>query len=132
MMKKSLLKKVYILIQIAVLLSVSFSIISCSRNHGEEIVLDNSDPLSLAPDIRWAVIKEPYAAFREETSWDSRAIDHCRNGDIFPINASSTVVKDGKTEIWYRFENGWLPASVLNVYQNKFKAQKASHLSKEN
>lgn len=101
---------------------------SCRKSDSELIVLDNSDPLALAPDVKWAVVVEPYAAFREEISWDAEAADYCKKGELFPILASATASEEAGGEVWYRFKDGWLPASALTVYPNKLRAAKAAAL----
>lgn len=104
-----------------------FSLLSsCQRKNALDIVLDTSDPLALAPDIRWAVVVEPYAAFREEISWDAEASDYCKQGELFPILASALASEENGGETWYRFKEGWLPASVLAIYPNKYRALKAA------
>ncbi len=103
-----------------------FALSSCKRSEASEIVLDNSDPLALAPDVRWAVVIEPYAAFREELSWDAEATDYCKQGELFPILASALASEENGGEAWYRFDNGWLPASAITVYPNKLRALKAA------
>ncbi|MBO4546077.1 MAG: hypothetical protein J5700_00720 [Treponema sp.] len=99
---------------------------SCKRHDASEIVLDNSDPLALAPDVSWAVVVEPYAAFREEISWDAEATDYCKQGELFPILASALASEENGGETWYRFDEGWLPASAITVYPNKLRALKAA------
>ncbi|MBP5446826.1 MAG: hypothetical protein J6X95_01790 [Treponema sp.] len=105
-----------------------FALSSCKKNNASEIVLDTSDPLALAPDVKWAVVVEPYAAFREEISWDAEAADYCKKGELFPILASATASEEAGGEVWYRFKDGWLPASALTVYPNKLRAAKAAAL----
>lgn len=94
---------------------------SCNRN--KEIVFDSSEPLALAPDIQWAVVIEPYAAFRKNTDWSSEANGHCRKGDILQIKGKAVF---NNSENWYFFDEGWLPESVLDVYSNRFKAKSAA------
>ena len=115
--------KAVILISLLPLLAAS-----CKKNDASEIELDNSDPLALAPDVKWAVVVEPYAAFREEISWDAEAADYCKKGELFPILASATASEEAGGEVWYRFKDGWLPASALTVYPNKLRAAKAAAL----
>ena len=102
-----------------VLSLASFFVISCKKD--KTIYFDQSEPLSLEPDISWALITEPYVAFRNEDSWDGEVIGHCRKGDIFRIMGKSIK----KEEVWYNFESGWIPESSISVYSNKFKAQTA-------
>ncbi len=120
------MKRSFFCVLIALMALVFFS---CAGKD-EEILLDNSDPLALAPDVQWCVIIDPYVAFREDMSWSASVSGHCRKGDIFPIKGISVSTQDGKTETWYHFEDGWLPQSVLSVYGNKFKACNASALLK--
>lgn len=115
--------KAVILISLLPLLAAS-----CKKHDASEIELDNSDPLALAPDVKWAVVVEPYAAFREEISWDAEAVDYCKQGELFPILASAMASEENGGSVWYRFEEGWLPASALTVYPNKFRAAKAAAL----
>lgn len=106
------------------LILLAFS--SCSKKSGNEIELDNSDPLALAIDIKWAVITVPYATFRKETSWNAQATAYCKKGEVFQILAISEFSLNGKTEIWYHFEDGWLPNSAVSIYQNKLSAENAA------
>ena len=87
------------------------------------MVFDDSQPLALAPDVQWAVVNDPYAAYKEELGWQSTVTGHCRKGDILQV-IGKTV--DKNKEVWYLFENGWLPQSCLTVYSNRYKAQAVS------
>ena len=113
-----------------ILLALAFAacvlLLSCAKDKTEELLLDNSDPLALAPDIRWALVDDPYAAFREKTSWDSEAVGYCKQGDYFAILASASVSGQNGVETWYMFDDGWLPASAVSVYPNKLRAAKAA------
>lgn len=86
----------------------------------KEITLDDRDPLALIPDIQWALIKEPYTAFKSNPSWTSDALSKCKKGDIIRVTGKIENA-DG---VWYKFESGYLPGEVLEVYSNKYKAQK--------
>lgn len=99
----------------------SFLIIGCTKKNETEIILDNSEPLALAPDVQWAVVSEPYAAFKESKDWSASVIGHCRKGDVLQIKGKSF---DSKNEIWYYFEQGWLHSSSVLVYSNRLRAQK--------
>ncbi len=103
----------------------SFSLFSCTKKN--EIVFDESEPLALAPDVEWALICEPYAAFRKTADWSAEVISHCRKGDIFMLKG--TLISNDK-ENWYYFDQGWLPESVLLVYSNYFKAKAAKEMQK--
>lgn len=121
---KNIIHNIFVLL-LVVFTSVVF--FSCKRK--ADIQVDNSDSLSLSPAVLWAVVVEPYAAFRKEATWDSAVHDHCRFGDVLMIEGNaimpSTIDANAK-EIWYRFDKGWLSESSVSVYQNKLKAEKAS------
>lgn len=105
-----------------------FSFSSCNQNKNQ-IVIDNQDFLSLLPSVSWAVVTEPYAAFRRDASWDSVVVDHCRYGDVLMVDGNAimtSMINSAQKEIWYRFDKGWISETCLNVYQNKEKALKAS------
>ena len=111
-----------------ILLLFSFLIIGCAKKDETEIILDNSEPLALAPDVQWAVVSEPYAAFKESKDWSASVIGHCRKGDVLQVKGKSL---DSKNEVWYYFEQGWLPSSSVLVYNNRLKAQKISNQSEK-
>jgi len=96
---------------------------SCKNRKEETILLDNSQPLALAPDVTWAVVSNPYAAYKKEVGWDSESVGHCRKGDILQVLGRSQTKKN---EVWYYFEEGWLPGECLLIYSNRYKAQKMS------
>lgn len=94
-------------------------LISCRKD--KTILFDTGDPLALAPDISWALIVEPYAAFRIEPGWQAEVKSHGRKKDILRVRGKKIV----DSEIWYKFEEGWLPDSAITIYTNKYKAQTA-------
>ena len=96
---------------------------SCQKNDETVIILDNSEPLALAPDVEWAVITDPYAAYKTEMGWTSSVAGHCRKGEILQIKGKSL---DSNKENWYLFENGWLPENCLSVFSNRLKASAVS------
>ncbi len=87
------------------------------------IEFDESEPLSLAPDVSWAVVREPYAALREAAGWDSETAGSCLKAEIFQIIGKS-VSSDGA--VWYELAGGWLPADAVSVYNNRFRAGTAA------
>lgn len=99
---------------------ISIFVISCKRDN--TIYFDNVEPLALVPDVQWAVVIEPYAAFRKDMSWDSEVLGHCRKSDILQVKGMA-ISTDGS---WYKFNEGWLPDSAISIYTNKFKAKTAS------
>ena len=90
---------------------------SCKKSRG--IPLDESEPLALAPDISWAVVIDPYAAFRKNCDWSAEVTGQCRKADVLLVEGKQ-ISPDG---IWYRFTDGWLPDSSVYVYANRLRAQ---------
>ena len=107
--------------------SVIFIFSGCRKS--SVIVLDDSDPLALMPDVKWALIVNPYVGFQKEANWDSDVISHARKGEIFQIAGKSVNYQN---EVWYKFEEGYLHESVLLVYSNKLKAKRAFQIMEEN
>ena len=105
---------IHVLILFFILLSTS-----CTKKQEEVIVFDDSNPLSLAPDVEWALVTDPYAAYREATDWNSKILNHCRRGEILQVYAKSI---DKEKTVWYKFEEGWLPETCLSIYANRYKA----------
>lgn len=98
--------------------------ISCQKKSAETIVFDNTHPLALAPDVEWAVVTEPYAAFKVNDEWDAATSGHCRKGEIIQVKGKSV---DADKENWYYFDGGWLPQSCISVFSNRYKAQTVSN-----
>jgi hypothetical protein len=108
---------------IAASLCAAFCISGCREKNENGIPLDDSNPLALAPDVSWAVVLDPYAAYRGETSWEASVTGHCRKGDILQVLGMSAA-ENGET--WYRFDEGWLPDSAVSVYSNRYRAETAA------
>jgi len=106
-----------------IVLILTLACSGCRKNDDLVIVLDNSEPLALAPDVEWAVVTDPYAAYKKEIGWTSAVAGHCRKGDILRVKGKS-VTKDKET--WYYFENGWLPYNCISIYSNQLKAKTVS------
>lgn len=124
-MMKTLIKKTSIVLLVIFTSLICFS---CKKSKNE-ITIDSTDSLSLSPSVKWAVVVEPYAAFRKEASWNSQVHDHCRLGDVLMIEGNAIMpssIDDNAKEIWYRFDKGWLSETSVSVYQNKLKAERAS------
>ncbi len=116
---------------VKIMLQVLFIIflISCNKNNDEPIIFDNSHPLSLSPDVEWAVVNDPYAAYRKTHDWNAETSGHCRKGDVLQVNGKSN---DENKNVWYLFEDGWLPASCLTVYSNRLKAKDSAEKLTDN
>lgn len=96
----------------------------------KEIKFDDSDPLALVTGIEWAVLVPPYAAFREEPGFENKIIAEGKKAEIHRVTGKRILqtVSGRKKEytVWYKFEEGWLDESVVEIYNNKYKAQTAS------
>ena len=101
---------------------------SCKKNKEEVIIFDQTHPLSLAPDIEWALVTDPYAAYKSSTDWNAEITGHCRRGEILMVYAKSM---DKEKNVWYQFEDGWLPQKCLKIYTNRYKAQTAAEALKD-
>ena len=100
-----------------------FFITSCKKNKEDVIVFDSEYPLALAPDVEWALVTDPYAAYRSSTEWNGQITGHCRRGEILQVFSKSM---DEDNNVWYKFEQGWLPQKCLKIYTNRYKAQTAA------
>ena len=109
-------------------LLISLSITSCNKKKEEVIEFNETHPLSLAPDVEWALITDPYAAYRKDIEWNAEVTNHCRRGDILQVYAKSI---DKQKTVWYKFEEGWLPETCLSIYSNRYKAQTAAENLKD-
>lgn len=95
----------------------------CKKNKEEVITFDDTYPLSLAPDVEWALVTDPYTVYKADMDWNSEITGHCRRGEILQVLGKSVDKKNVK---WYEFEHGWLPQNCLTIYTNRYKAQKAA------
>lgn len=105
-----------------------FFLVSCTKT-GREADLAPVDNLAFSSE--WAVISIPYAAFKKEPSSQAEVAAHARRSDLFEICGRRYVTENKETIQWYQFEDGWLPESSVNVYQNQLKAQTAAGSMKE-
>lgn len=118
-------KKIF---KIFALLFISVMICSCNKN--KDIVFDEKSADYLTPGVEWAVVTDPYAAYRTDAGFENTVSGEGRRGDIvlvigkcFVNNKESS--SEGTTE-WYKFEKGWLDSSVISLYDNKMKAVSAA------
>lgn len=93
-----------------------------------EISLDERNALSLAPDVRWAVVKEPYVTYRADKSWETATGGYERKGQILQVLGTSND-KDGG--VWFKFYGGYLPASAITIEPNRYRAERTSKAIKE-
>ena len=118
------------------LVLVLFTLAGCSKR--ETVDIHGEDALALAPDIEWAVISEPYVAYRSGPGFDYHIAGHGRKGDVLQVNGRSYVRyesvngegRNAKTTVgyttWYKFSDGWLDQNSVTVYDNKLKAENAA------
>lgn len=102
------------------LLYVFFLCLSCSKTRPISLELKNPDCMN--PDIQWALINEPFVAYRSENDFDSNITAHGRLGDVERIIG----VYRAENSVWYRFSKGWLEASSILVYDTQLKAMTGS------
>ena len=116
-------KKIFLKLLFSFLIVLLF--FSCKKNKGIDISDVNS--LELSPTVDWALVHEPYAAFRKEPSFESPVIAHARRGEIMQVLGKRYVTtgsgRNEHTAVWFYFEQGWLDESLVTLYDNKFKAQ---------
>ena len=106
-----------------ILFAASVCFASCTKKSSAAILLDSSDPRALAPDVSWAVVLDPYVAYRLSPSWDSAAAGYCRKGDILQVTGKAAVKESGT---WYKFKDGWLPESAVTIHANRYRAESAA------
>lgn len=117
--------------QIILLISVVCAVMATVSCHREKTIsFDTREPDALIPGLEWAVISEPYAGYRTQAGYENPVSEEGRRGDILLVKGKQLVQnKKGSPSpvtAWYQFENGWLEESVVNLYDNKLKAQTAA------
>ncbi|MCQ2584172.1 MAG: hypothetical protein MJ185_01165 [Treponema sp.] len=105
----------------ALLLILTVFLSGCKRDKSLNIELDNSEPLALAVDIEWAVLSEPYVTFRDVQEWDGKESGHGKKGDVLQVKGYSY---SSTNEKWVKFEKGYLPLKSVQIFTNKFQADK--------
>lgn len=116
-----------------------FSILFFACSKERVIDLNSLDSLSITPDQQWAVVKVPYVSFLENCDYSSTVLTHARGGDIFLVHGKNFVKKQSEVstskkyskkieeiEVWYKFEEGFLSSSLVDIYDTKLKAKSAS------
>lgn len=110
---------------IFLLLTIFIVFISCSKQKmgrpADLGIIDN-----LMDGNEWAVITTPYTAFKKTPNINADTINHGRQGDIHLVIGKSIQKSDTSVEIWYQFEEGWIPENNLAIYSNKLKAENVS------
>ncbi len=112
---------------------ILFFLLSFSSCQKRNLIEVNSSSLEIAPDLQWALIVVPYAAFREDSSFSSQVKGSARKGEIFVVKGKKSIREESNGDdnsldrtIWYNFEQGWLDESLVRIYDTKLKAQNAA------
>ena len=116
MVRKAALVFIFILI-----LSTVFS--SCFLKKTEEEIILPQD--SLFHTKEWALVTDPYTPFYKNPSEDSEIEGYVRRGDTLEIQGRRII---NAKDLWYRFEKGWMPEKVVQIYSNQRKAERAASL----
>ncbi|MFI3258176.1 MAG: hypothetical protein R3Y36_07765 [Spirochaetales bacterium] len=87
------------------------------------VPIDVSGTVGLATSSQWAVIIDPYVSYRTVPGDLAKASTYGRTGDVIEVIGSTIADYSGTKILWYQFENGWLPETILNVYTNKLQAE---------
>ena len=127
------MKKIFLLF-----ISASFFLFSGCRKE-KPINLDFEASRSITPDQEWAVVVVPYAAFLEKCDYSANVKSHARRGDIFLVTGKEFVKKENQDnttrrgkknadefECWYKFDQGCLSSSLVDIYDAKLKAENAA------
>ncbi|MBO5608560.1 MAG: hypothetical protein J5930_11840 [Treponema sp.] len=113
---------------IALLAFAAILVSSCRKE--KSINVANLESLSLTPGVEWAVVQEPYAAFRKGPSYEESVVSQTRRGEVLQVVGKSYVTtgsgRSKSVSMWYKFEEGWLDERSIILYDNRLKAQKAS------
>ncbi len=101
------------------------SFVSCEKKD-VEIVFDKDSIVSLDPELRWAVVSDPYTACREDHYYDAVVTEHYRRGVILQVIGEVDVKIDDDWEKWYAFDKGWIAGSALDISSNRMRAETVS------
>lgn len=112
-------------IYVSLLCALICSFSSCSAEKNEKII-DISEAENIGFAEHWALINEPYAAYRIKPSDTAGTASHSRQGDVVKLIGSYIDVRDGQRSLWYQFEAGWLPESAVSLFSNKLQAEFAA------
>ncbi len=113
---------------IFVLLCLSFS---CSKNK-LEVELNPSVLEGFDVEHSWIVVTEPYAASREQASYDSPVVKNYRRGAIDRVEGECTVKVDDNYEVWYALSDGWISSRSVRKYITKLRAESEARSMEEN
>ncbi len=107
---------------------VTLALTDCQKN--KTIEFDPETKGALTPWVQWAVIIEPYAAFRSDCGFENEVTDEGRLGEILEVVGKSSVKNSASSPtgytVWYKTSKGWIDENLVYIYDNKLKAQSAS------
>jgi len=132
---------------ICILFTLCLAFSAC-LDRKEDAPIDLSAGETVVLGERWALIVEPYAAYRIRPSFSASVSAHGREGDIVKVsgtfidtsipkppaasskpektNTPSTHSNGTSSVLWYQFSSGWLPEKTVRIYSNKLKAEFAA------
>lgn len=94
--------------------------------------IDISAATKISSLEQWAVITIAYASFKEDAGNQFDIIAHGKQGDVHQILGNKIINSDDKKELWYEFQEGWLPQNAIRVFSNKLQAEFFKEKSKLN
>ena len=110
---------------VALCLCMVVAVGGCERKE-RVFQFDSATPLALHPEVEWALVSAPYAACYAEADYASAVATHYRRGAVLQVQGVCSVPQGDKQERWYAFDAGWIPASALEIYANKLRADTAA------
>jgi hypothetical protein len=112
-----------------ILLLAGTCLLSCNIKKEEAPVAPpETSPLS-QPHIGFGVINVSYTNVNTDPGEPGNSLGYLRRGSVVLVHERRPVKNGGKTESWLLVEGtfkGWLKETLVDVYENKLKAQTAS------
>lgn len=93
--------------------------------------IDISAATEISSLEQWAVITIAYASFKEDAGNQFDIIAHGKQGDVHQILGNKIIGADKEKELWYEFQEGWLPQNAIRVFSNKLQAEFFKEKSKQ-
>ncbi len=122
-------KMIFFILSLNLIFLLSLS--SCQKK--DQIVFNSADIIDIAPDLQWALVIVPYAAFRADCSFSSEVLGNARKGEIFMLTGKRTILENDMEDsgenrkiVWYHFDKGWLDESLVKIFDTRLKAESAA------
>jgi hypothetical protein len=80
----------------------------------------------LSDGYGWGVITDPYASFFDTPGSQGIIAAHGRRGEVLAIGARRIVNENNSVRVWFRFEQGWLPETAVQLFSNIYQARNAA------